>query len=1146
MRLRKLNLDYFGHFTDKALDFGEARPGIPDFHIVYGPNEAGKTTTMEGFLRLLYGFEHREPYDFQHQRKNLRVSGVIDLNGEETFFARLPTRAGSLIDANGHPLPETALQGSLAGLGQEDYRKLLCLDDETIERGGEEIASSKGDIGRLLFSAAAGVNDLSERLATVEEQARALYLKGSSKAHFASLKKELDETSAQIKALDVPASAYRKLKTALDEAKAEEMRATEARKSAFAEKTQLQAIHDALPMLDRIDRLADELAPVAHYPERLDIHPDLLVRMLADRETHRARIEQLSADIAAQERELGAITLAPERLPLGPALAPLGELNSRFVTAEVDLPKRRRVLAEAVSDMTAVAASLGLEGEVSSTLLVLAQPDLARLETAREALLDAQKALAREQLEQAGLSDRLQEARMAADKAEAATLPDQDLATFWHSQVGPKLVEDHAVAANAVKTARHAYLASLKALTVKGQAFDGVPIGQLTVREAETLGRDIAETRTEHDQLLDERDQLKRQLARISTQIEALKAAHQLVSDSESRTARADRDRLWAEHRQTLSAESALPFETAMQTLDGMFERRLLGAEAVGQLRQLEQDALDRTAKLAEAESRLEKLTAALARLQTQAEKALQGSGLTVDLSLESYVDWLRQCDAAAKAKSELDLALDDRRPVLDTAARHGAQLKTLLNVAHEDFDTLYALGQERVRDHRARLEIREKALSRLADLQAEAERREAALDRMSAARDHAATEWARLIADLLPPGLAPETLLPSLDPLRQLREIELGRKQAERQVDAMAQDQASFAEQLAILSTRFGLPVPDDVSEAYARLAAAAEHAKKADDEARRLSGVIEDNRQKLEQARQLLEEIAHQIAALGQAFDPAIPTDTLEDLRQAVSTSARVIDSRRRLAEMTGDLLVRLSVKDLEAVRVLLADYTLLDVAARLDAIERDLQEFEERYRQAIARRAEAESGLRAVTGDADVAVLVERRRTIELEMQETILSYLELRFGHQLAEEAIRRYRDRHRSGMLEATEKAFADLTNGAYTKLRTQPEGNAEVLMALSAEGTPKRAQDMSKGTRFQLYLALRAAAYEQMAASGHVLPFFCDDIFETFDEERTRAACHLMARIGATGQAIYLTHHRHVVEIARQVCGDDVRVHEIG
>ena len=58
MRLQRLSLDRFGHFTDRHFDFGSASDGH-DFHIIYGPNETGKTTTMEAVLRLFYGFPLR-------------------------------------------------------------------------------------------------------------------------------------------------------------------------------------------------------------------------------------------------------------------------------------------------------------------------------------------------------------------------------------------------------------------------------------------------------------------------------------------------------------------------------------------------------------------------------------------------------------------------------------------------------------------------------------------------------------------------------------------------------------------------------------------------------------------------------------------------------------------------------------------------------------------------------------------------------------------------------------------------------------------------------------------------------------------------------------------------------------------------------
>ncbi|NBC88693.1 MAG: hypothetical protein GVX90_04230 [Alphaproteobacteria bacterium] len=242
---------------------------------------------------------------------------------------------------------------------------------------------------------------------------------------------------------------------------------------------------------------------------------------------------------------------------------------------------------------------------------------------------------------------------------------------------------------------------------------------------------------------------------------------------------------------------------------------------------------------------------------------------------------------------------------------------------------------------------------------------------------------------------------------------------------------------------------------------------------------------------------------------------------------------------------MLTTLDATDPDAVRASLEGASDPDLTARIEAAERDLDGAERRVSDAVEARVGAERDLDAVTGDAEIALLTERKAVLELQIEETALQYLGLSFGHRLADEAIRRYRDTHRSAMMRATEAAFADLTAGAYTGLRSRADGDGETLLALDHAGAAKQVQDLSKGTRFQLYLALRAAAHAQMARQGLSLPFFCDDIFETFDEDRTRAACRVMERIGRSGQAVYLTHHRHVVEIAREVCDSVPRLHEL-
>ena len=74
MRLRRLDLTRYGKFTDYSIDFGEHVDGAPDLHIVYGLNEAGKSTSLSAYLDLLFGIEERTKYGFLHQGKCAAVS----------------------------------------------------------------------------------------------------------------------------------------------------------------------------------------------------------------------------------------------------------------------------------------------------------------------------------------------------------------------------------------------------------------------------------------------------------------------------------------------------------------------------------------------------------------------------------------------------------------------------------------------------------------------------------------------------------------------------------------------------------------------------------------------------------------------------------------------------------------------------------------------------------------------------------------------------------------------------------------------------------------------------------------------------------------------------------------------------------------
>jgi uncharacterized protein YhaN len=187
-------------------------------------------------------------------------------------------------------------------------------------------------------------------------------------------------------------------------------------------------------------------------------------------------------------------------------------------------------------------------------------------------------------------------------------------------------------------------------------------------------------------------------------------------------------------------------------------------------------------------------------------------------------------------------------------------------------------------------------------------------------------------------------------------------------------------------------------------------------------------------------------------------------------------------------------------------------------------------------LAELTEARRLLLAVGGDDAVARIVAERANLLNELAEQTRAHLAQRFGLMAFEQGLRRYRDSHRSAMLARASDAFRQLSGGAYTGLAAQPEGTSEILVALPAEGGSKLATDLSKGTRFQLYLALRIAGYHELAKSRPPVPFIADDIMETFDDVRAGQAFGLLGDMAHKGQVIYLTHHQHLCDIAVAAC----------
>ena len=99
MRLLSLELEKFGAFADLRVAFRrDAR-----LHVVYGPNEAGKTSALAAIGALLFGVPERSPYASRFPCQ-LRVGAeVVAADGRDAIFF-----LGAAIDRDPFAAPSNA------------------------------------------------------------------------------------------------------------------------------------------------------------------------------------------------------------------------------------------------------------------------------------------------------------------------------------------------------------------------------------------------------------------------------------------------------------------------------------------------------------------------------------------------------------------------------------------------------------------------------------------------------------------------------------------------------------------------------------------------------------------------------------------------------------------------------------------------------------------------------------------------------------------------------------------------------------------------------------------------------------------------------------------------------------------------------
>ena len=203
---------------------------------------------------------------------------------------------------------------------------------------------------------------------------------------------------------------------------------------------------------------------------------------------------------------------------------------------------------------------------------------------------------------------------------------------------------------------------------------------------------------------------------------------------------------------------------------------------------------------------------------------------------------------------------------------------------------------------------------------------------------------------------------------------------------------------------------------------------------------------------------------------------------------------------------------------------------ISKSFEALEGQLRQLAQAQRALSERRGRCRAQLERWEADREIASLRAKEEILRAKASELAERYALDRIALGLLLQAQRRFEQEQQPRILRLASRAFRELTGGRYVRVQARATEPGS-LFVLEAEGAEWPAEQLSRGTREQLYLAFRLAVIEDFGDSRSPLPIILDDVLVNFDRQRARSAVKVLAQLAPRHQVIAFTCHEEVKDL---------------
>ena len=454
---------------------------------------------------------------------------------------------------------------------------------------------------------------------------------------------------------------------------------------------------------------------------------------------------------------------------------------------------------------------------------------------------------------------------------------------------------------------------------------------------------------------------------------------------------------------------------------------------------------------------------------------------------------------------------------------------ETRLDVAQVTF-TAWSEARVQLEDRQRRVRLQE-------------DRVQSASDGSSGAKhslESAQREWQEWLAQRgLPAGFSPDAVVDFAGRMESTR-VKLEQvRENRRRVAAIEYDIQEFQEQVAPLAQRHAIALdPED----NGRLALAADEVIRRLDEAQTAFHDRERAKEQADDNRQLLEARERRLNMAKEALASLLATggtDEAEEFRRRArqqedrTVLERQLGEHRRSLEHFSGPGERFEsfCRDLAGAE---PDQLSQD-AERLSERRSELEELRDRLRE---ERGGIDTELTQLVSEEESSSLRGRRNTLLEQLREEARGWSRLTIAEALLERTRQKFEQERQPSVVRHAQDFFSSVTGHRYNRLFA-PIGE-QTITVVDSTGARKQPHELSRGTREQLYLALRFGLIREFGEGAERLPVVVDEALVNFDPGRARLAAQAFGKLAETNQVLVFTCHPATADMFAEAAGAQV------